>query len=159
MMKKAGYPKREEGMALVTVLLLGLFGAAIVVGFFYITKNLVTMSGIGSRYVTELEEANGIANYIAGTVMSSTRDLGCGSDGASICIPQATINCNATSSSHIYIPQDIYDSQKYQVNACYLFSVEDPDAVVPYTMYGFWLRVLNSTTGEKVDIDFVYRVE
>ena len=33
-MKKAGYPKREEGMALVTVLLLGLFGAAIVVGFF-----------------------------------------------------------------------------------------------------------------------------
>jgi len=151
--------RQERGMALITVLLLGLFGAALVIGIFYMSKNLVTMSGIGSRYVRELEEAKGIVHFIAGTIMSPTRDLRCGVKGEKICLPNGNAGCNSSSMAYIYIPTNLYDSTEYMAKACYLFSVEDPESVEPYTMHGFWIEVSNPTTGEKVELDFVYKVK
>lgn len=150
---------QQEGMALITVMLLGVLGAAIIISIYYLSKNLIFMSGINSRYLAKLEDAKGVANYIVSTIMSSNRELECGVNGSSICIPNETIDCNSSSRSYLYIPEDIYDSTRHEVKACYLFSVHDPNAVVPYTMYGFWIEVSSSTGDERVEIDFVYKVK
>ena len=150
---------KEKGMALVTVMLLGVLGAAIIITIYYLSKNLSSMSGINTRYLAELEDAKGVANYIASTIMSATRDLQCGANGTLICMPNEAIDCNASSRAYLDIPQNVYDSSRHQVKACYLFSVYDPNAIVPYTMYGFWIQVSSATTGERVEVDFVYKVK
>ncbi len=151
--------REQSGMALITVLLLAVLGSALVIAIFYISKNLTSMTGISSRYSEELEDAKGISNYLAATILSATRDLQCGTNGTQICMPNQTIDCNASSRASVYIPSNVYDSTRHQVKVCYLFSVDDPSAIEPYTMYGFWIRVSNLTTNERAEVDFIYKVK
>ncbi|NPA95044.1 MAG: hypothetical protein GXO58_06420 [Thermodesulfobacteria bacterium] len=150
---------KECGMALITTLLLALLGVSLVVGLFYISKNMGSIFGINSRYFQELEDAKSIANFIAGTIMSASRDLECGINGSQICVPNPVTDCNSSSASFIHLPSDVYDSSHHTVKACYLFNFEDPDAVVPFSLHGFWIKVNNPQTGESVNLDFVYKVQ
>ena len=149
----------NKGMALITVLLLGLLGAGLVVSIYYVSKNLFTMSGMNRRYIEELEDAKSISHYIASTIMSSTRDLACGSNGTNVCIPNEVIDCNSSSRAYVYIDPSVYDSSRHQAKACYLFSVDDTTAVTPYAMHGFWIEVTNANTNERVQVEFVYKVQ
>jgi len=151
--------KNNRGMAFPTVLLLSLLGASIIIGLFYLSKNVTSIFGIENRYFHQLEDAKSIANYLARTIMSPTRDLSCGANGSKLCIPNSVIDCNSSSTAYLFIPPAIYDSAKHSVKACYLFALEDPNAVEDFTLHGFWIRVSNVSTGEKVDLDFVYKVK
>lgn len=151
--------REQKGVALITVLLLSVLGIALIVMLFYISRNLTSMTGISSRYLKELEDAKGISNYLASTILSATRDLECGLNGNLICMPDPNTDCNQTSRSYVLMPTNIYDSTHHDVKVCYLFSVDDPDAIEPYTMYGFYIRVSNSVTDETAEVDFVYKVK
>ena len=153
------YLLNDKGMALITVLLLGILGTGLIISVYYLSKNFFTMSGMNARYIEELEDAKGIAHYIATTVMSATRDLNCGVNGTDICVPNEVIDCNSSSNAYIYINPSVYDTTKHQAKACYLFSVDDPIAVNPYTMHGFWIKVTNVNTNEKVEVEFVFKVQ
>ncbi len=148
--------RSEKGMALVTALLLGLIGAALLFSLYYMSGNLTRMSGIGSRYATELEAAKGVAEYIMGTLMSPTRDLSC---NGSICVANATTSCAPGSSSFIDIPADDLDLTNHQIRACYLFSLDDPDAIEQYSMHGFFISVQNNTSGERAELEIIYKIK
>ncbi len=151
--------KGDSGVALITVMLLGVFGAAIIIVLSYMSHTIISTSNISQNYLQALDIGKNIASFISNTVMSATRGLQCGVTGSNICIPQNNINCPATSNSYIFIPTSLYNSSSYTVTACYLFAVDDADAVEPYTMYGFHITVTNIKSSERADIDFVLKVQ
>ena len=138
----------EKGMALMTALLLGLAGIAMVSGVTYMATNALKISSQEKKYSAELEVARGVAEYVMAAYLSSS--MRCGGATCS-----ANVSCPA--SAQIDIPATITDNfyGSHTVTAC---ALGETSTGVTNVLSASVVSE-NPTTGEKARIEFVYKVE
>ncbi|MBU4229551.1 MAG: hypothetical protein ACYC0O_08860 [Desulfurivibrionaceae bacterium] len=145
------YRLNEKGVALVTTLLLGFLAIGLVATAYFLGLRATRMSGLGKRYITELDVAKGTSQYIMATLRASS--LTCNGGGA--CVGDQTC---ASAASNIDIHPNICASLGKagcaNIAACYLSStVSGTD-----TMTSVNVRSNNPNTGEQAVVDFVYKL-
>lgn len=87
----------ERGMALVSVMLVGMILSSLLAGGYFLANKGRDVSGIDRRYMTELESAKGVAEFVMAEIRLQT--ISCGSN---TCVPGTNANidlpanlCNA----------------------------------------------------------------
>ncbi len=145
------YRLNEKGVALVTTLLLGFIAIGLVAIAYFLGIRATMMSGLGKRYISELDTAKGTSQYIMAALRASS--LTC--NGGAPCV--ADPNC-AGAASNIDIHPNVCASLGKigcaNIAACYLSStVSGTD-----TMTSVNVRSNNPNTGEQAVVDFVYKL-
>lgn len=141
----------EKGVALVTTLLLGFIAIGLVAIAFFLGIKGTRMSGMGKRYITELDSAKGASQYIMAALRAAS--LTCNGGGACVADP----NCGGGASTidlHPNVCTALGKTGCANIAACYLSTTTSGTD----TMISINIRSNNPNTGEQAVVDFVYKL-
>ncbi len=139
---------KEDGIALIMVLILGLVCFVLITGLFYILRESSFISGAIKRYSAALEVAKGGCNLILSGIDSGITTFTC--NGNNTCIP-----CGSNLNENCQLDLPVSSLGNYTLKAYLLYSgvsIDGPSLSRIYT-----IRVVASKGQEKAIIDFVYK--
>lgn len=149
------YCLNDKGVALVTTLVLSIIAMALVSIVYLVVTAGIKMSGVEKRYITELDAAKGVAEYVMATLL--TENLTC-NGSTNPCVSDATCT---NPSSNIYIHPNVCTALNKpncaNISACYL-NATPVDPLYPSKKV-VSVRVLsNNPSNEQTLIEFVYNL-
>ena len=168
--------KNQQGIALITVLLFSMVAFGVVTGAYYMVTSHSKISGMNKRYMSEIEVARGIAEYVVGELKNGTATCNTGSpccsatsckDGLSssgICQPGKTIDIHGAVCTAL--GRTSAGNSCDNVTACMMskndYTEINPnkfgaDKSVKVSVYSINVQS-KKPSGEKANIDFVVRM-
>ena len=145
------YRLNEKGVALVTTLLMSFIAIGLVALAFFLGIKGTRMSGMGKRYITELDTAKGASQYIMAALRAAS--LTCNNGGACVADPTCA-NGASTIDIHPNVCASLGKTGCANIAACYLSTTVNGDD----TMVSINIRSNNPNTGEQAVVDFVYKL-
>ena len=153
------YRLDERGVALLTVLLMGIIAMALVAVAYYTGGFGTRMSGVEKRYTIELETAKGAADYIMADLVNI--NLTC--NGGNSCVADADGNpvpCDAA--AQIDIPGAVCAALGKAgcagLSACYLSETSTTASSYP-KLVSVHVSSVKQAGGENAIVEFVYKLE
>ncbi len=131
--------KGERGIAIITVLLLSLISLGFIGAVLFLTTQGSKTALTGKRYMSALETAKGVAEYIINEVEASSGTLSICEAGT--CTPGARVDLTRL------------DTGNYDVTAIYLGS----ETGTNFDIYAFRITVVGQNSSERAEVEFVYR--
>ena len=166
--------KNQQGIALITVLLFSMVAFGVVTGAYYMVTSHSKMSGMNQRYLSEIEVARGIAEYVVGELKNGTAKCNTGSPCCSTASCSGGLPSSGTCSNTIDIHGAVCTAlgrtsagnSCNNVTAC-MMSKQDyteinpnkpgADKSVKVSVYSINVQS-TKPSGEKANIDFVVRM-
>lgn len=143
---KVNVKLNEKGYALLTVFLISLISMVLISIMFYALTNHTRMSGQNKSYLTELEAAKGVSEYIMASLRNDS--LTCNSNG----------NCNANDSIDILggVCTALGKANCNGISATYLSRINETSSGA--TIIAVQVTSSQANGSAKAIVEFVYKV-
>lgn len=146
------YKLNEKGIALVTTLLMGLIAMGLVAIAFFLATTSTNMSGMERRYISELDAAKGVAEYIMADLRADILRCNGGNNcvGDQNCVdPASVIDLDGNVCGGLGKPACA------NISACYLNQTVSGGA----TFVSVTITSTNPSSSEQAAVDFVYKLQ